>query len=70
MGNNTRMDHLATWHELCEAFAFSALEDFQQCPSFDGGHDAETDFNSCVGLLAEELAWFAFASGVQDGTLN
>lgn len=70
MGSTVRMDHLATWNEVCEALAFSSLEDSQLCTSCDEEHGAENDFDSSLGFLDEELAWLAFASKVQNGRLN
>lgn len=70
MGSTIRMDHLATWSEVCDALAFSSLDGIEPETACDAGHEAAPDFRASVGILAEELAWLAFANKVQDGGLN
>jgi hypothetical protein len=65
-----RLDHLATWHEVCEALAASSHSDFGAGRARDSDRGAAPDFGAGVELLAEELAWFALAGKVQDDRRN
>jgi hypothetical protein len=65
-----RPDHLATWYEVCEALAVSSHSDFGAGRPHDSDREAAPDFGAGVGLLADELAWLALASKVQDDRRN
>ncbi|MGB8459176.1 MAG: hypothetical protein WCE50_15745 [Candidatus Acidiferrum sp.] len=70
MRSTIRVDHLATWNEVWEALAFSSLHAFELRRAGDAGDESGPDFGAAVGILAEDLAWLAFASKVPDGRLN
>lgn len=70
MDSAIRMDHLATWNEVCEALAFSSLDGLEPYRACEVGREAGSDLGAVVGIQAEEPAWLAFASKVQDGRLN
>jgi hypothetical protein len=70
MESSIRLDHLATWYEVCEALAVSSHSSFGAGRERDSAREAAPDFGAGVGLLAEELAWFALASKVQDDRRN
>jgi hypothetical protein len=70
MESSIRLDHLATWYEVCEALAVSSLSDLGAGRVRDSGYGGAPDFGAGVGLLAEELAWLALASKVQDDRRN
>jgi hypothetical protein len=65
-----RLDHLATWNELCEALAFSSLSDLGSGRARDLDSGGASDFDAGIGPRAEELAWLALASKVQDDRRN
>jgi hypothetical protein len=70
MESSIRLDHIATWNEVCEALAFSSLSDLGAGPARDSDSEGAPDFGAGVGFLAEDLAWMALARKVQDGRWN
>lgn len=70
MDSSTRLDHLTTWNEVCEALAFSSRNDLRPGGERDSESGAAPDSRPTVELLAEEIAWLALASKVQDDRRN
>lgn len=70
MESSIRLDHTATWNEVCEALAFSSLSDLRAGRAPDSDNEGAPDFGAGVGFLAEDLAWMALARKVQDGRWN
>lgn len=56
-----RMDHLATWNEVCEALAFSSLDVSERVRACEVCCEVAPDSRGGVKVLAEELAWLALA---------
>jgi len=65
MQSSTQSDRRATWKEVCEALALSALD----APGFGGPCDdieLSVDFNQRISSFAEEVEWLALAREAQN----
>ncbi len=69
MQSPIRLDHVATWNEVCEALAFSPLSHLVDRPR-DSECEVTLDFGAAVELLTEELAWLELASKLRDDWRN
>jgi hypothetical protein len=66
MRSVARLDHRATWNEVCEALEFSSL-DAIECGRAHGVQSEVVEKSTeGVSLFAEDLAWLALASQVVD----
>jgi hypothetical protein len=66
-----RMDHLATWNEVCDALAFSSVDTFDRMRG--GGEvccEVAPDSRGGVKILGEELAWLALAREAMETRSN
>jgi hypothetical protein len=70
MRSSTEVDHRATWDEVCEALAFSSLDDYEQGPGCGVCCEVEPDLQGGVKVVAEELAWLALAKEAMDSSCN
>jgi hypothetical protein len=61
MGNAILLDHLATWHEICDALAFSSLDVFKRISAGEVCCEVAPDSRGGIRVLAEEFAWLALA---------
>jgi hypothetical protein len=61
MESAMRMDHLATWNEVCDALAFSSVDTFEGTHACEVCCEVAPDSRGGVKVIAEELAWLALA---------
>jgi hypothetical protein len=70
MQSPIRLDHVATWNEVCEALTFSPLSHLEVDRARASECEVVLDFGAAVELLTEEFAWLELASKVQDDRRN
>jgi hypothetical protein len=70
MRSSTRLDHRATWNEVCEALAFSSLDAYERGPGCEVCCEVAPDPQGGVTFMAEELAWLALAKQALDSSCN
>jgi hypothetical protein len=68
--NTTQLDHRATWNEVCEALAFSSLDDHERGSGYGVCCEVAPDSDGSVKVMAEELAWLALAKEALDSNCN
>lgn len=61
MESAMRMDHLATWNEVCDALACSSVDMFDRLRGGELCCEVAPDSRGGVKALGEELAWLALA---------
>ncbi len=61
MQSAIRMDHLATWNEVCDALAVSSVDMFDRVRGGQACCEVAPDSRGGVKILGEELAWLALA---------
>lgn len=61
MDTAMRLDHLATWNEVCDALAFSSLDVSERISACEVCCEVAPDSRGGVRVLAEEFAWLALA---------
>jgi hypothetical protein len=69
MESCVRLDHLATWNEVCDALAYLSRDAFELAHARKVDGELEKVSNG-VGILGEELAWLRVANEVLDCRLN
>ena len=70
MENSIRLDHTATWNEVCSATSFlfhGALEPGRSC---ELDCESTPELGDPFRAIAEKLAWLALASEAQDPICN
>jgi hypothetical protein len=70
MQSSMQVDHCATWEEVCEALAFSPLDDYEQGSGCGICCELTPDSLGGVRVVAEELAWLALAKEALDLSCN
>jgi hypothetical protein len=70
MENCVRLDHLATWNEVCDALAYLSRDAFELAHPREADGELENGGRNGVGILGEELAWLRVANEVLDCWLN
>jgi hypothetical protein len=70
MKSSIRLDHPATWNEVCWAISFSYHDAFELNRAWEADGQPVPHGSDPVRLLAEEIAWFALASEAQDPNWN
>jgi hypothetical protein len=70
MESGVRLDHLATWNEICDALAYLSHDAFQLAHAREADGKLEDGESNGVGTLGEELAWLRVAYEVLDCRLN
>jgi hypothetical protein len=70
MESGVRLDHLATWNEVCDALAYLSRDAFQLALAREADGKLEDGESNGVGTLAEELTWLQVADDVLDCQLN
>ena len=65
-----RLDHLATWNEVCDALGYLSRDAFELAHAREADGELEDGGSNGVGNLGEELAWLRVAEGVSDSRLN
>jgi hypothetical protein len=64
-----RLDHLATWNEVCDALGYLSRDAFELAHACESDGELEDREGNGVGILVEELAWLRIANEV-DCRLN
>ena len=70
MESCVRLDHLATWNEVCNALAYLSRDAFELAHAREADGELEDGGSNGVGILGEELAWLRVANEVLDCRLN
>jgi hypothetical protein len=70
MRDATPLDHRATWNEVCEALAFSSIDDYERAPGRRVCCEVVPDLDGGARVIAEELAWMALAMEAFDTNCN
>jgi hypothetical protein len=70
MESGVRLDHLATWNEVCDALAYLSRDAFELAHARKADGELEDGESNGVGTLGEELAWLRVAYEVSDCRLN
>lgn len=70
MKSAVRLDHLATWNEVCDALAYLSRDAFELVRAQDADIEMEADFGNGVDVLCEELAWLRVGNEALDSWLN
>jgi hypothetical protein len=70
MESGVRLDHLATWNEVCDALAYLSRDAFELAHAREADGELEDGGSSGTGILGEELAWLRIANEVWDCRLN
>jgi hypothetical protein len=70
MESCVRLDHLATWNEVCDALAYLSRDAFELAHAHETDGELEDGGSNGVGILGEELAWLRVANEVVDCRLN
>jgi hypothetical protein len=70
MESAVRMDHLATWNEVCDALAFSSVDIFDRMRGGEVCCEVAPDARGGVKVLVEELAWLALAREAMETKSN
>ena len=70
MESCVRLDHLATWNEVCDALAYLSRDAFELAHARQTDSELEAGGSNGAGIFAEELAWLRVASEVLDSRRN
>jgi len=70
MKSAIRLDHLATWNEVCNALAYLSRDAFELGCARDADVELEADVSNRVSILCEELAWLRVGNEALDSWLN
>jgi hypothetical protein len=70
MDSCVRLDHVATWNEVCDALAYLSRDAFELAHAREADGELENGGRNGVGIIGEELAWLRVASEVWDCWLN
>lgn len=70
MKSAVRLDHLATWNEVCDALAYLSRDAFELVRARDADIELEADVSNGVDVLCEELAWLRVGNEALDSWLN
>ena len=65
-----RLDHLATWNEVCDALWYLSRDAFELAHAREAEGELEGRGSNGVDILCEELAWLRVANEVLDCRLN
>jgi len=65
-----RMDHVATWNEVCDALAFSSVDTLGRMRGGEVCCEVAPDSRGGVKVLAEELAWLVLAREAMETRSN
>jgi hypothetical protein len=65
-----RLDHLATWNEVCDALEYLSRDAFELAHAREAESELEVHGSNGVGILGEELAWLRVGNEVLDCRLN
>ena len=65
-----RLDHLATWNEVCDALGYLSRDAFELACAREAEGELEEQGSNGVDILGEELAWLRVANEVLDCRLN
>lgn len=65
-----RLDHLATWNEVCDALGYLSRDAFEIAHVRKAEGELGDHGSNSVDILGEELAWFRVANEVLDCRLN
>jgi hypothetical protein len=65
-----RLDHLATWNEVCDALGYLSRDAFELAHACQSDCELEDRESNGVDILVEELAWLRVANEVLDCRLN
>ena len=66
MKSAVRMDHLATWNEVCDALAYLSRDAFELVRARDADIELEADLGNGVDVFCEELAWLRVGNEALD----
>ena len=70
MDSCVRLDHVATWNEVCDALAYLSRDAFELSHARASDRELEDRANNGMTILAEELAWLRVANEVWNCRLN
>ncbi len=70
MKSAVRLDHLATWNEVCDALAYLSRDAFELIYARGADMELEADVSNGVNSLCEELAWLRVGNEALDSWLN
>jgi hypothetical protein len=70
MESCVRLDHLATWNEVCDALMHVSRDAFELAHAREADAALENGGSNGVDILGEELAWLRVANEVLDSRLN
>jgi hypothetical protein len=70
MKSAVRLDHLATWNEVCDALAYLSRDAFELVRARYADIELEADLGNGVDVLCEELAWLRVGNEALDSWLN
>ena len=70
MESCVRLDHLATWNEVCDALAYLSRDAFELAQACEADGQLEDGGSNGMDTLGEELAWLRVANEVLDCRLN
>jgi hypothetical protein len=65
-----RLDHLATWNEICDALAYLSRDALELVHARQADGELKVAIRNGVGILSEELAWLRIANEALDSRLN
>jgi len=70
MKSAVRLDHLATWNEVCDALAYLSRDAFEPGCARDTVVELEAEGSNRMSILCEELAWLRVGNEALDSWLN
>ena len=70
MQSSIRLDHLATWNEVCDALMYLSRDALELVHAREADGELNVAVSNGVGTLSEELAWLRIANESLDSSLN